>query len=143
VVSQHGCDAHRHDPLAHLRVSVDAQRYVAERVHALAHEVADGRWLALGGGGYNLFDVVPRVWTHLIAVAAHADVDPATPIPATWRETVETLSGAPAPTTMGDGADLDFRPWSAGYDPADDLDRAIRATRHAVFPHHGLDLLYD
>jgi len=143
VVSQHGCDAHRHDPLAHLRVSVDAQRYVAERVHALAHEVAGGRWLALGGGGYNLFDVVPRVWTHLIAVAAHADVDPATRIPESWRETVDTLSGAPAPETMGDGADLDFRPWSAGFDPGDDLDRAVRATRHAVFPHHGLDPLYD
>ena len=143
VVSQHGCDAHRHDPLAHLRVSVDAQRHVAERVHALAHEVASGRWLALGGGGYNLFDVVPRVWTHLIAVAAHADVDPATPVPQSWRETVETLSGAPAPQTMGDGAAVEFRPWSSGYDPGDDLDRAIRATRHAVFPHHGLDPLYD
>jgi acetoin utilization protein AcuC len=143
VVSQHGCDAHRQDPLAHLRVSVDAQRYVAQRVHDLAHEVADGRWLALGGGGYNLFDVVPRAWAHLIAVAAHADLDPSAAIPASWRATVETLSGAPAPAQMSDGATLDFRPWSAGFDPADPLDRAIRATRHAVFPHHGLDVLYD
>ena len=143
VVSQHGCDAHREDPLAHLRVSVDAQRYVAERVHALAHEVADGRWLALGGGGYNLFDVVPRVWAHLIAVAAHADVDPGTPVPASWRDTVHTLSELPPPRTMGDGVAIDFRPWSAGYDPGDDLDRAVRATRRAVFPHHGLDALYD
>jgi len=143
VVSQHGCDAHRRDPLTHLRVSVDAQRAVGERVHRLAHDVAGGRWLALGGGGYDLFDVVPRVWTHLIATAAHAGLDPATPVPVAWRETVETLSGGPAPATMTDGADLGFRPWSAGYDPADDLDRAIRATRQAVFPHHGLDPMYD
>jgi acetoin utilization protein AcuC len=143
VVSQHGCDAHRRDPLAHLTVSVDGQRHVAERLHALTHEVADGRWLALGGGGYDLFDVVPRVWSHLIAIAAHADVDPATPVPASWRSTVETLSGAPAPTTMTDGADLAYRPWSGGFNPDDDLDRAIRATRQAVFPHHGLDPLLD
>jgi acetoin utilization protein AcuC len=143
VVSQHGCDAHRQDPLAHLRVTVDAQRHVAERVHRLAHDVADGRWVALGGGGYNVFDVVPRVWAHLLAIAAHVDVEPAQAVPTTWRETVEILSGATAPTTMTDGADLSFRPWSQGYDPADELDRAIRSTRQAVFPHHGLDPLYD
>ena len=143
VVSQHGCDAHRHDPLAHLTVSVDGQRHVAERVHALAHDVAEGRWLALGGGGYNLFDVVPRVWAHLIAIAAHADLSPGTLVPDSWRQTVETLSGQPAPATMTDGADLAFRPWSEGYNPDDELDRAIRATRQAVFPYHGLDPHFD
>ncbi|WP_146899358.1 acetoin utilization protein AcuC [Cellulomonas aerilata] len=143
LVSQHGCDAHRRDPLAHLAVSVDGQRHVAERLHVLAHDVSDGRWLALGGGGYDLFDVVPRVWAHLIAIAAHADIDPATPIPDGWQRTVETLSGVPAPTTMTDGADLSYRPWSRGYNPDDDLDRAVRATRQAVFPYHGLDPLND
>lgn len=143
VVSQHGCDAHREDPLAHLRVSVDAQRYAAQRVHALAHELAGGRWLALGGGGYALFDVVPRVWAHLIAIAAHTELDAATPVPESWRETVETLSGAPAPLTMSDGVDLHVTRWSDGYDPADDLDRALRAARQAVFPLHGLDPQYD
>ena len=112
-------------------------------MHRLAHDVVGGRWLALGGGGYDLFDVVPRVWAHLIAIAAHADLDPAAPVPASWRETVQTLSGAPAPTTMTDGADLAYRPWSGGFNPDDDLDRAIRATRQAVFPHHGLDPLLD
>lgn len=34
---------------------------------------------------------------------------------------------------------MTLRPFSAGYDPADDVDRAIVATRHAVFPHRGLD----
>jgi acetoin utilization protein AcuC len=56
---------------------------------------------------------------------------------------VETLSGTPAPEVMTDGAELTFRSWSQGYDPGDPLDRAIRATRQAVFPHHGLDVLYD
>src|SRR5690606_29347495 len=46
IVSQHGCDAHGNDPLTDLNVGVDAQRTAARWVHDLAHEVADGRWVA-------------------------------------------------------------------------------------------------
>ncbi len=76
LVTQHGCDTHALDPLAHLEMSVDGQRAAAVALHQLAHEVAGGRWLALGGGGYAVLDVVPRTWSHLVAVAAHAPVDP-------------------------------------------------------------------
>jgi acetoin utilization protein AcuC len=139
LVTQHGCDAHALDPLANLRVSVDGLRVAAERLHDLAHEVTDGRWVALGGGGYAVLDVVPRVWTHLVAVAAHRPVDPATPVPDAWRALVRDRYGRPGPATMSDGASAGFRPWSAGYDPADDVDRAVRATRAAAFPSLGLD----
>ena len=70
LVSQHGCDSHRLDPLAHLEVSVDGQRTAHQRLHQLAHETAGGRWLLTGGGGYALVQVVPRTWTHLLAEAA-------------------------------------------------------------------------
>ncbi len=65
LVTQHGCDTHAQDPLAHMALSVDAQRAAADTLHRLAHEVCGGRWVALGGGGYELVDVVPRTWTHL------------------------------------------------------------------------------
>lgn len=143
IVSQHGCDAHALDPLANLKVSVDAQRRVAELVHDLAHEVSGGRWLALGGGGYAVVDVVPRAWSHLIAIAGHVALDPATPLPAGWRADVATQWGRNSPELMTDGASLAFSDWSAGYDPANDVDRAIRATREAVFPHLGLDPQHD
>jgi acetoin utilization protein AcuC len=81
---------------------------------------------------------VPRAWAHLVAVAAGRPLDPATPVPAGWRRAVEAL-GLPAPATMSDGADPAYRPWSAGYDPHSALDRAVLATRTAVFPWHGLD----
>ena len=70
LVSQHGCDSHRLDPLANLQLSVDGQRRAQLMVHDLAHEVAGGRWLLTGGGGYELVQVVPRSWTHLLAVAS-------------------------------------------------------------------------
>jgi acetoin utilization protein AcuC len=39
---------------------------------------------------------------------------------------------------MTDGAVGSFSPFSSGYDPGDSVDRAIMATRKAVFPLHGL-----
>jgi acetoin utilization protein AcuC len=44
---------------------------------------------------------------------------------------------------MTDGATGQWRDWSQGYDPADVVDRAILATRRAVFPLHGLDPWLD
>src|SRR4029077_149400 len=72
LVSQHGCDSHRLDPLANLQLSVDGQRRAHLMLHDLAHEVAGVKWLLTGGGGYQLVQVVPRSWTHLLAVAARA-----------------------------------------------------------------------
>jgi acetoin utilization protein AcuC len=42
---------------------------------------------------------------------------------------------------MTDGQRPEPEPWANGYDPADPVDQAILATRRAVFPHHGLDLM--
>ena len=35
--------------------------------HELAHELCGGRWVALGGGGYAVREVVPRAWTIFFA----------------------------------------------------------------------------
>jgi acetoin utilization protein AcuC len=142
VVSQHGCDAHPQDPLTDLHVGVDAQRVALEQVHALAHEVAGGRWIALGGGGYAVIDVVPRAWANVVAEAVHRPLDPDTPLPERWRREVAEGSGEDPPRRMGDHP-VDVVPWSAGYDPADALDRAVIATRRAVFPLLGLDPFQD
>ena len=72
LVTQHGVDTHFEDPLAHLLVSLDGQRMAFEALHRWAHRYAGGRWVALGGGGYEWVDVVPRAWTHLIAEASRA-----------------------------------------------------------------------
>lgn len=140
LVTQHGCDTHMRDPLAHLLLTVDGQRAAAERLHHLAHQYAAGRWVALGGGGYETVDVVPRSWTHLLAEAAGCPIAPATPVPAEWVDFVRARTGRPNPVAvMTDGRRSVPRPWSDGYDPSDPVDRAIMATRHCVFPWHGMD----
>ena len=139
LISQHGCDSHADDPLAHLMLSVDGQRAAHEALHDLAHEVADGRWVALGGGGYELVSVVPRSWTHLLACVAGTPLDVQTPTPGAWQEHVQRLLGQVAPRRMTDGVTPAYRDWGEGYDPDTWLDRAVQATRVAAFPLHGLD----
>jgi acetoin utilization protein AcuC len=138
LVSQHGADTHRLDPLAGLELSIDAQRAAHAALHALAHDHADGRWLLTGGGGYDLVHVVPRTWTHLLAEAAGQPIDPATPTPARWRDYVAQRTGLTAPEDMTEGAPAAYEPFESGYDPGDPADQAIMATRNAVFPLHGL-----
>ena len=70
IVTQCGCDAHHEDPLADLALTVDGQRASYRAMHDLAHEICDGRWVVLGGGGYGLVRCVPRAWTHLLAEVA-------------------------------------------------------------------------
>src|SRR5690242_10049575 len=138
LVSQHGCDTHWTDPLANLELSIDAQRAAHAAIHQLAHETAGGRWLLTGGGGYSLVQVVPRTWTHLLAEAAGSPVDPQAPTPEGWRDYVRRRTGQPAPELMTDGLPAQFSSFESGYDPGDPVDRAIMATRNAVFPLHGL-----
>ncbi|MFC5675023.1 acetoin utilization protein AcuC [Streptomyces incanus] len=139
LVTQHGADTHFEDPLAHLAVSLDAQRAVQVACHELAHEYADGRWVALGGGGYAVVEVVPRSWTHLVGIAAGKPVDPVTMIPESWRQEVYARTRQLGPVRMTDGRwPVSWASWEAGYDPADRLDQAVLATRRAVFPLRGL-----
>jgi acetoin utilization protein AcuC len=138
LVSQHGCDSHRLDPLANLELSIDAQRRAQLMVHDLAHETAGGKWLLTGGGGYELVQVVPRSWTHLLAVAAGDPLDPELAVPDAWRALAAERTGENAPKRMTDGEPATYIPVSAGIDPRDRVDAAIVNTCRAVFAWHGL-----
>jgi acetoin utilization protein AcuC len=67
LVTQDGCDTHLLDPLAHLQTSTRIWPVIGRRFHELAHELCEGRWVATGGGGYAVTEVVPRAWTLLVA----------------------------------------------------------------------------
>lgn len=150
LVTQCGCDGHRADPLTDLRLSVDGQRAAYVLLHELAHELCDGRWIAVGGGGYALADVVPRAWTHLLAVATGVPLAPSTAVPMAWRTQVRDRLGILGPDSMGDGGNAGpdglpvHDPWDAGEGDTDEpLDIAVAATRREVLPLHGLDPLMD
>jgi acetoin utilization protein AcuC len=135
LVTQHGCDSHEHDPLADLTLSVDGQSASYRALARLADEIAGGRWLSVGGGGYSVTDVVPRAWTHLLGIVSGEPVPPETVIPEAWRSEI----GPHAPHRMTDGGNAAFTPIENGINPESRLDQAILATRRAVFPELGLD----
>jgi acetoin utilization protein AcuC len=138
LVSQCGCDAHHEDPLADLALTVDGQRASYRAMHELAHEVCDGRWIALGGGGYGLVRCVPRAWTHLIGEVAGAPVDPMREIPESWRQDVVARGfRIRPPTHMTEGGYTGFARWDPFTESR--VDRAIQRTRRASYPLFGLD----
>jgi acetoin utilization protein AcuC len=84
LVTQHGCDSHALDPLAHLRLTTDSYARATHMLDAIAHRWCEGRWLATGGGGYDVYRVVPRSWSLVWITQAHRDPPESTP--ADWRE---------------------------------------------------------
>jgi acetoin utilization protein AcuC len=130
LVSQLGCDTHRTDPLAQLLLSTNAYRETATALHALAHEVTDGRWIATGGGGYQWATVVPRAWT--IAFAEMAGVSLPDAIPDDWTEKVQLETGAEVPATFSEPPlDVDR------LDPS--TESTVERVRRTCFPSFGLE----
>lgn len=63
ILSQHGCDAHAFDPLSHIHCSMNIYHKMPQIIHRLAHQYSGGKWVAIGGGGYDHYRVVPRAWS--------------------------------------------------------------------------------
>jgi acetoin utilization protein AcuC len=93
LVTQLGCDTHWTDPLAQLQLTTRAYRETATELHALAHHVTGGRWVATGGGGYQWARVVPRAWTLYFAEMCDAELDDE--LPEGWRAEATSRLGAP------------------------------------------------
>ena len=134
LVTQLGCDTHATDPLAHLALTLDDLAAVYARLHTLAHEAADGRWVATGGGGYRLVDVVPRAWTLAFAAMSGGRLPVETPMP--WRELVVDRTGERPPRDFDDPAPVlgpDVTPRTRAAAEA-----SVATVRELVFPRHGL-----
>jgi acetoin utilization protein AcuC len=124
IVSQHGCDTHVLDPLADLQLTLRSVEHAARLLHSLAHEWCAGRWLATGGGGYDVYRVVPRSWALIWAEMAHRPL-PAK-LPEQWRARWSPQAPHPFPTTFQDGPEI-----AAAVAPAAAAQAALR-NRHTV-----------
>jgi acetoin utilization protein AcuC len=134
LVTQLGCDTHATDPLAHLSLTVDDMAATYARLHTLAHEVHDGRWLATGGGGYQLATVVPRAWTLAFAEMTGRKLPVETPMG--WRERVGELTAVRAPTSFTDDPVRLSPQLLDGARRA--ADEAVAGWRELILPRHGV-----
>jgi acetoin utilization protein AcuC len=61
IIHQFGVDAHFSDPLVGLGLTTHGYEEIAKVTHQAAHDLCDGHYLVVGGGGYNS-TTVPRCW---------------------------------------------------------------------------------
>jgi acetoin utilization protein AcuC len=62
ILTQNGADSHYYDPLTHLSATMKIYREIPKLAHEMAHKYCGGKWIAVGGGGYDIWRVVPRAW---------------------------------------------------------------------------------
>ena len=131
IVSQLGADAHYLDPLTHLMLTTETYEAVGRILDELSNEMCGGRWIAAGGGGYDV-TAVPRVWTLLFAQMAGARLDDALPVE--WLKECKRLAGAvPADKALRDQGKADEEshvPHAAK--------RTVDELKRLVFPLHGI-----
>lgn len=134
LVTQLGCDTHATDPLAHLALTVDDMAEIYRRLHRLSHEVAEGRWVALGGGGYQAVNVVPRAWTLAFAEMAGRSLPIETPM--AWQERATERTGLVPPRSFTDDP---VRTSEAMLGQARQAaERSVEIVRELVLPRHGV-----
>ena len=134
LVTQLGCDTHHTDPLAHLALTTKTYMHLARSFHDLAHSVTQGRWVAVGGGGYQIYTVVPRAWTIYAATLCGVEIDDV--IPPAWQELARDLGAPNPPDRLSDDIpDVDPARLAAACIRAED---AVERTKRAVFDYHGL-----
>ena len=125
VFTQLGIDTHFRDPITHLRLTTQGHNEAVRRLGELAAKT--GRWVAVGGGGYDPA-AVARAWTMDLATMAAYELPERVP---------ESYQAITVPPSFADETPPDLGP------SVEDQTRAfaaesVRQIRENVFPVHGL-----
>ncbi len=117
IVLQAGADMHYNDPLADLALSTKGIGESYRRVSELADEYCEGRLVATGGGGYDPYRTVPRVWSLLWGAVSRQEVPE--DVPQAWLDQWQERSSNPLTKTFHD----DLSQW-------DEMPRREQITLH-------------
>ncbi len=131
IVLQNGCDAHTLDPLTHLRATTRLYEEAVKIVGEVADEHCQGRLLATGGGGYAVYEVVPRAWTLVWAGLSGAEAPDA--LPADWLRAARHEAGHELPLTLRDPPGA-FPPAPRRADIAATNERTVRTLLRKILP---------
>ncbi|MFE8697042.1 acetoin utilization protein AcuC [Cytobacillus sp. FJAT-53684] len=105
ILTQNGADSHFLDPLTHLSSTMKIYREIPKLAHEIAHQYCDGKWIAVGGGGYDIWRVVPRAWA-LIWLEMTENSNCYGSLPSEWIDGWRTAAPVPLPTQWDDPDDL-------------------------------------
>ncbi|MEX0893416.1 MAG: acetoin utilization protein AcuC [Gemmatimonadota bacterium] len=131
ILYQAGCDAHAVDPLTHLRCTTGLYHELTRVVVEVAERHCQGRVVATGGGGYAIYEVVPRAWT--LVWAALCGAHPPDELPAEWLHAMRLEHGRELPCCLRDApGDYPASPRRASVDETNE--RTLAAVRSRVLP---------
>ena len=115
LINQFGVDGHYQDPLVDLQLTTFTYEEVATTIHDLAHRLCGGRYLVLGGGGYEPRNVA-RCWAIMFL----------------------TLLGRRASKEAGLSSLHDPEPTSSNEYVRESVERTVRKVKETIFPMHGV-----
>lgn len=101
ILTQNGADSHYFDPLTHLSATMRIYREIPRLAHKLAHQYCEGRWVAVGGGGYDIWRVVPRAWS-MLWMEMSSNPTPTGPLSPEWIDTWQPDSPVTLPQSWDD-----------------------------------------
>lgn len=105
IVTQNGADAHTYDPLTHLCTSMSVYEKIPELAHELAHQYCYGKWVALGGGGYDIWRVVPRAWGQIWNIMKTNQIQTGN-IPLSWLTKWQPRAPVTLPALWHDSSEI-------------------------------------
>lgn len=130
IFTQLGADAHFSDPLTHLMISTTSYREIGKTIHELAHELCGGKWVAVGGGGYDPA-AVARVWSILFGQMVGIEFEDE--LPKEWLTICEEKLGRKPSPRLYDSLEKEEEP-----NTSKEVEKIVQAVKNEVFPHHGL-----
>ncbi len=126
LVTQLGIDSHYRDPITHMAITVQGfARVVAELA-----QLAPRKWLALGGGGYDL-QAVARAWTLAFGVMSGQEFPNELPESYRQRYGVASLRD-PDDVKVDESVRRDSRVFA---------ENSVAAVQRLVFPAHGIRVI--
>ncbi|MED3822783.1 acetoin utilization protein AcuC [Priestia flexa] len=101
ILTQNGADSHYYDPLTHLCGTTKMYREIPKVAHEIAHKYCNGKWIGVGGGGYDIWRVVPRAWSFIwLAMLEKQSITGN--LPTTWVQKWEREAPIPICTKWDD-----------------------------------------
>jgi acetoin utilization protein AcuC len=122
VVTQLGVDTFYNDPLTNLHLSLSGYERILRRIKDLAP-----RWVALGGGGYNISNVA-RAWT--LAWAVMNGVELNEELPESFLKEAVKIGFK----TGEFGGPLRPPPHSQNEETRTEMERVVRYIKETVLP---------
>lgn len=138
IFAQLGADTHRDDPLTQLGLTIRGYTETVRMLIDIAEEVCDGRIAATGGGGYEPFFTVPRMWAGAFALLGGFAIPEE--LPESWLRLAAQAAGLAQPPVLGTFEEREAAPADGEADGGADgetdeavrllTDRAIAQAKH-------------